>query len=175
MIDGGPGAEPGRRVDAWLVTDAKAELSGAIRRLAAEHGAIASVAEFHGPDLLIRPKRVVHTSHPAYGYLIQSGGKSIVWAPEFFVFPRWAADATIMFAEAAGWDHPIRFAGGVGGHLDVMSVARAARRYGVSRLVFSHLGRPTLRALDDGKRPSFGEFARDGQAFVIRSGHPAPR
>jgi hypothetical protein len=33
MIDGGPGAEPTGRLDAWLVTDARAELIGGIRRL----------------------------------------------------------------------------------------------------------------------------------------------
>jgi hypothetical protein len=25
------------------------------------------------------------------------------WAPEFLEFPRWAASAEIMFADAAGW------------------------------------------------------------------------
>jgi hypothetical protein len=73
-----------------------------------------------------------------------------------------------MFAEAASWDRPIRFAGGVGGHLDVRAVARAAERHGIKRLVFAHIGRPTLRALEGGLTPSFGEFAADGQAFSSR-------
>ena len=34
MIDGGPGAAPSGRIDAWLVTDARAELISALRRLA---------------------------------------------------------------------------------------------------------------------------------------------
>lgn len=71
-----------------------------------------------------------------------------------------------MFAEAAAWDRPIRFAGGAGGHLDVQAVARAARRLGVKRLIFAHIGRPTLRALDRGFRPAFGGFAVDGQVFA---------
>jgi len=168
MIDGGPGAEPGSAVDAWLVTDEKAELIAAIRRLAARRGLEPRVGAFRAPDLVIAPEPVVHTSHPAFGYLMRSGGRSIVWAPEFFVFPSWARGAEVMFAEAAGWNRPIRFAGGVGGHLDVQAVSRAARRHGVKRLVLCHIGRPTLRALEAGERPPFGEVASDGQAFLVR-------
>jgi hypothetical protein len=72
-----------------------------------------------------------------------------------------------MFAEAAGWERPIRFAGGVGGHLHVPAVAEAARRLWVGRLVFAHIGRPTIRAIDRGERPAFGELARDGQVFRL--------
>jgi hypothetical protein len=36
--------------------------------------------------------------------------------------------------------------------------------------VFAHIGRPVLRALRRGERPCFGEFAADGQVFVIRRG-----
>ena len=35
MLDGGPGADPAGRIDAWLVTDSKAELIREIRQLAA--------------------------------------------------------------------------------------------------------------------------------------------
>jgi hypothetical protein len=75
-----------------------------------------------------------------------------------------------MFAEAAAWNRPIRFAGGVGGHLGVIAVARQARRLGVKRLVFAHIGRPTLRALSKGARPPFGELADDGQVFLLGRG-----
>jgi hypothetical protein len=51
----------------------------------------------------------------------------VVWAPEFWEFPSWAQGADLMFAEAAGWDRPIRFAGRVGGHLDLVHVAEAAQ------------------------------------------------
>jgi hypothetical protein len=71
------------------------------------------------------------------------------------------------FGEASAWNRPIRFAGGVGGHLDVQAVARAARRHRVTRLVFAHIGRPTLRALEAGLSPTFGEFATDRQVFVL--------
>jgi hypothetical protein len=72
-----------------------------------------------------------------------------------------------MFAEAAAWSRPILFAGGFGGHMPVLSVAAAARRRGVGRLVFAHIGRPTLRALRRGDRTPFGEFAADGQTFLV--------
>jgi ribonuclease BN (tRNA processing enzyme) len=91
---------------------------------------------------------------------------TVVWAPEFYEFPAWVRAADLMYAEAAAWNRPIRFAGGVGGHLDVLAVARAARRARVRRLVFAHIGRPTIRALDRGLRPPFGEFAIDGQVFI---------
>jgi hypothetical protein len=54
-----------------------------------------------------------------------------------------------MFAEAAGWQRPIRFAGGVGDHLNVPAVAGAAR------------------AADRGEWPAFGELASDGQVFRL--------
>ena len=48
---------------------------------------------------------------------------------------------------------------------DQQTVARAGRRHDIKRLVFAHIGRPTLAALDRGLTPPFGEFARDGQMF----------
>jgi hypothetical protein len=98
----------------------------------------------------------------------------VVWAPEFWKFPRWPRDADLMFAEAAAWGRPIRFVGGVGGHLHVEAVARAARTARVRRLRFAHIGRPTLRALSRGLRPLFGEFAAEGQRFVCGREAAAP-
>lgn len=169
MFDGGDGATPLDHTDAWLVTDERGELLPAIRRLAAGRGIIARVAGFRGGGLEVEPRAVLHTSHPAFGYLIRWHGRVAVWAPEFWRFPRWAAGADLMFAEAAGWGSPIRFRGGVGGHLNALGVARQAQRYGVRRLVFAHIGRPTIRAMERGERPPFGEFGRDGQAFLLRS------
>jgi hypothetical protein len=184
MLDGGPGALPRGRLDAWLVTDARSELIAAIRRAAAVRGLVPHVGRFEARGLRVVGHPVVHTSHPTVGYRIEAGGVTVVWAPEFLAFPRWARGADLVFAEAAAWRRPIMFAGGVGGHLDVQAVARAARRLGVRRLVFAHVGRPTLRALDRGLAPPFGEFARDGQVFRVacaprrgrrsRPGRPAP-
>lgn len=170
MIDGGPGAEPPRRVDVWLVSDERSELRVELRRLAQVHGLPEPrVATFQRRGLVVTPKPVVHTNHPTYGYSLRAGNVRVVWAPEFFRFPFWARGADLMFAEAAGWNRPIRFVGGAGGHMPVMDVAAAARRAHVKRLVFAHIGRPTLRAMKDGLRPPFGELARDGQIFVARS------
>jgi hypothetical protein len=116
-IDGGPGAEPPPEVAAWLVTDKHAELGAALRRLARERGLPApGVGEHGGAGAAVRPLPVEHTSHATYGYQIREGGQTAVWAPEFWRFPAWADGADLMFAEAAGWNRPIRFRGGVGGH-----------------------------------------------------------
>jgi hypothetical protein len=66
----------------------------------------------------------------------------VVWAPEFFEFPGWGHGVELMFAEAP-------------------------RRHRVGRLVFAHIGRPPIRAIDRGEQPVFGEFARDGQVFRV--------
>jgi hypothetical protein len=165
MLDGGPGAEPDGSLDAWLVTDERAELMPAIRRRAREMKTEPGVGTFEVEDLRVEPHPVVHTSHPAFGYLIRASGKNVVWAPEFWRFPDWAADADLMFAEAAAWTRPIRFAGGVGGHAPLVDVAHEARVNGVRRLVFAHLGRPTLRALDRGEHPPFGEIGAVGRTY----------
>lgn len=170
MIDGGPDAAPRGRLDAWLVTDEHAELITDIRRLARRWALVPHAGTLRRDGLSIVRRRVVHTSHPTYGYRIAAAARIVVWAPEFLVFPPWARAADLMFAEAAGWDRPIRFARGVGGHLDAVHVARRARDHGVRRLVFAHIGRPTLRALDRGEKPPFGEFAVDGQRFVVATG-----
>jgi beta-lactamase family protein len=175
MIDGGPGAVPRGRLDAWLVTDERAELIAAIRRRAWAKGLRPYAGDFRRDGVQVECRRVTHTNHPTYGYRLRARGRIIVWAPEFHRFPAWAAGADVMFAEAAGWDHPIRFRGGVGGHLDVKAVAERARRLGVKRLVFAHIGRPTLRALSRGKKPPFGEMATDGQTFLIGSKRRARR
>jgi hypothetical protein len=73
----------------------------------------------------------------------------------------------LMFAEAAGWSRPIRFAVGVGGHLGALKVAEAAKAQGVKRLIFAHIGRPTIQAVERGEQPPFGEFAYDGQTFEL--------
>lgn len=173
MIDGGPGADPAGKLDAWLVTDERAELISAIRRLAFTRRLVPHAASFRRGILRIERRAVVHTSHPTWGYRIVWGDKRVAWAPEFFRFPSWATGADLMFAEAAAWRRPIRFRGAVGGHLDTLAVARSATSRGVRRLVFVHIGRPTIRAIDRGCRPPFGKFARDGQVFVIRRADPS--
>lgn len=165
-IDGGPGAEPDAPLAAWLVTDQRAELIRPLRRLAAVYGLTPVVAAYHASGLAITPHPVVHTSHPTYGYLIEAAGRRAVWAPEFLEFPAWAADADLMFAEAAGWARPIRFARGAGGHAPALEVAGQAARHGVRRLVFAHIGRPTIAALDGGQVPPFGEIGVEGRRYM---------
>jgi hypothetical protein len=111
----------------------------------------------------------VHTSHPTFGYSLQLGDKKAVWAPEFLQFPRFAKGADLMFAEAAGWSRPIRFANKAGGHSYVLEVATEAKRHGVRRLIFTHIGRPTIRAIDGNSRPPFGTFGIEGRVYRLRS------
>ncbi|HVT27833.1 MAG TPA: hypothetical protein VHE81_07435, partial [Lacipirellulaceae bacterium] len=110
MLDGGPGAEPRGPLDAWLVSDDRGELIREIRKLAKRHGVEAGVDTYSTGRVRAKPLPVVHTSHPTFGYLLEIDDKKAVWAPEFLQFPRWANRADLMFAEAAGWNRPIRFA-----------------------------------------------------------------
>jgi hypothetical protein len=168
MLDGGPGAEPQGRLDAWLVTDEQGELIHELRILARKRGIVPLVGRYSFNGHSLTPRPVVHTSHPTYGYLLKVKDKKVVWAPEFFQFPSWAQGADLMFAEAAGWNRPIRFAKGTGGHSPVIEAAAEGKRRGVRRLVFAHIGRPTIRAMDAGQRPSFGEFGIEGGMYRLR-------
>lgn len=168
MLDGGRGAAPSGHLDAWVVTDERAELISEIRTLARARGNEPAAARFTRPGIDVRPRPVVHTSRVTFGYTIDAEGLRIVWAPEFLVFPAWARGADLMFADAAGWNRAIRFAGGVGGHASALDVAAEARRRRVRRLVFAHIGRPTIRAIDAGERPPFGEFGSDGARYHPR-------
>jgi hypothetical protein len=168
MLDGGGAADPGAPLDAWLVCDDHAELMPQIRRRAGEFGVRPAVGSVDTEDVRLTPLPVRHSSHPTTGYLIETASQRAVWAPEFWTFPQWAAGTDLMFADAAGWNRPIRFARGVGGHASVRDVADAARRAGVGRLVFAHIGRPSIRAIDRGEHPSFGQWGHDGAEFRLR-------
>lgn len=169
MIDGGEGAEPAGKLDAWLVSDEQAELMAELRRLAKTRGLKPRLGGFRSEGLDIRPRSVVHTNHPTCGYEIRYAKRRVVWAPEFWVFPEWAAGADLAFLEAAAWKRPIRFRGGVGGHATVQHTLQEATRTKVRRVVFVHIGRPTIRAIDSGEAESL-EFAADGQVFELRDG-----
>ncbi|MGW0707401.1 MBL fold metallo-hydrolase [Streptomyces sp. NPDC002643] len=179
VFDGGPGAEPPPGpLAGWLVTDEHAELRSALRRDAALRGVSIRAGDLDLGDVRVRCHPVVHTSHPTYGYRIEAPGLSVVWAPEFWEFPAWAAEADLMFAEAAAWGPPIRFRGGVGGHAGVRTVAEQAVRHGVRRLVLAHIGRPSLRAFDAGPRPAVGEWGVEGRTYslpIATQRRPRPR
>jgi hypothetical protein len=115
MIDGGPGAEPDRPVEDWLLRDERAELIAKIRRMAREKFSVRPACRL---CLARRPadRRRAGRARATYGYRIQLGNSMAAWAPEFLEFPRWATSAKIMFADTAGWNRPIRFAKRVGGH-----------------------------------------------------------
>lgn len=169
-FDGGLAAVPdptAGRVAAWLVTDLHSELIADIRRSASRLGVRPEAAPHAGDGLVVELRAVEHTSHATWGYLLRWEGRTAVWAPEFLSFPDWAAGADLMFADAAGWRRPIRFRGGVGGHAAACDTAVAARDAGVRRLVFAHIGRPSIRALDAGEVPPFGEVGREGADYLL--------
>lgn len=168
MLDGGAGADPGLPLNAWLVCDERAELMPQIRRRAAQLGVRPGVDTYEAGDVRLRPRPVRHTSHPTVGYLIETTRQRAVWAPEFWEFPSWASGSDLIFADAAGWNRPIRFARGAGGHACVRDVAEAARGAGVRRLIFAHIGRPAIRAIDRGELPPFGQWGSDGAVFRLR-------
>ena len=72
VLDGGPGAEPQGRLDAWLVTDEHGELIHELRILARRRGIVPLVARYSFNGYSLTPRSVVHTSHPTYGYLLKS-------------------------------------------------------------------------------------------------------
>lgn len=165
MLDGGGSAVPVKSVHAWLVCDLRAELIADIRRQArAAANPPPTVGGCETDQLHIRPLPVVHTSHETFGYLIDAGGRRIVWAPEFLRFPQWAAGADLMFAEGR---RPIRFAGQTGGHAAVTDTAEHARQTGVRRLVFAHIGRPSIHARDAGLNPPYGEWGVQGRVYRL--------
>jgi hypothetical protein len=168
VLDGGPGAEPPGQPVAWLVSDDRAELASGIRGLAAGHGLEPVVDGLVLDDLRVQPQPVTHTTHPTYGYLLEGGASRVAWAPEFWDFPPWAAGADLMFADAAAWNRPIRFRGGRGGHACVIDTAVNARANGVRRLVFAHIGRPSIRAQDAGLRPPFGSWGEEGRTYTVK-------
>lgn len=165
MFDGGGASSRASRFDAWLVCDTRAELMPEIRRHCRALGLRPVVDGFTVEGMEIEALPVVHTSHPTVGYLIRAEGRRAVWAPEFWEFPVWAAGADLMFADAAAWGRPIRFAGGVGGHAAVQDTAEQARWHSVGRLVFAHIGRPTIRAIDAGEEPPYGEWGVEGRFY----------
>lgn len=167
-FDGGPGAEPPWGLHAWRVCDERGELRAPLRRIAREAGMTEpAVGPYTQGRLKVEPLAVVHTSHPTYGYRITAGAKTAVWAPEFWEFPDWAAGCGLMFAEAASWTQPIRFRGGAGGHMAGSDVDTAARAHGIRRLVFAHLGRATIRVIDAGTSPAYGEWGVEGRTYRL--------
>lgn len=176
LIDGGPQAierevltEPRPDVTIWLTTDEDGEQMPALREIARKQGwSEPKVASHAMPGLRIEPFRVEHTNHPSYGYEVRAYGRTVIYAPEFWKPPvERLKNADLAIVEAAAWEEPIRFAEGVGGHAAALETIKAAQQAGAKRILLTHIGKPTARALDDGARlPPGVEVARDGQEIV---------
>jgi hypothetical protein len=59
------------------------------------------------------------------------------------------------------------FAKRVGGHAAALDVAEAAQAMNVARLVFAHVGKPTIHALDAGKSFPFGELGQERTTYEL--------
>lgn len=166
MIDGGPGAITRGKVDAWLVSDERCELMSDIRTLASDKGTKPRIGDYRSAGVSIVPKPVVHTSHPTYGYLIVAGRSHIVWAPEFFEISAMGRERRSDIRRRGRLEpaHPLRE--GAGGHASVFDVAREAAKRRVKRLVFAHVGRPVIRALEKGLTLPWGELGREGARYL---------
>ena len=53
------------------------------------------------------------------------------------------------------------------GHAAALAVAEQARAQHSGRLVFAHIGRPTIRGIDPGQATPFGEFGADGASYTL--------
>ncbi len=166
MLDGGPGAEPAGPLAAWLVSDERSELRRELRALCAARGLHPAVEAVCVADLVIEPRPVVHTSHPTWGYLLRLPTVSAVWAPDLGLSGlggRGGPDVR----RRGGLERAIRFARGAGGHMAALHAAEQAREHRVARLVFAHIGRPSLRAIDAGCRLPFGEWGEPGRTYQL--------
>lgn len=84
--------------------------------------------------------------------------------------PESDVDAWLVTDEQAELMPAIRFPGGVGGHASVRDTAERARRRPVRRLVFAHIGRPSIRAQEAGERPPYGEWGVEGRTYRLAAG-----
>jgi hypothetical protein len=152
-FDGGPGSEPPENIHAWLVCDVHSGFQPERRRIAHESAMPEPVvAPYDHPPLRIEPMPL--TSF-VYGYRITAGHRVGVWTPVIEEFPAWATGADLMLAD------------GTDGQMSLGDIAAEAKRLQIRRLVFARLGDAAVTAMDEGKRPPFGEWGEEGRAYRL--------
>ncbi|HID24671.1 MAG TPA: hypothetical protein EYP14_20050, partial [Planctomycetaceae bacterium] len=171
QIDGEKPSDLDPRADVVLLTDPQAWNARAARDA---DGDVARVRiEPPGlPPLSIAPRPVEHTSHPTYGYDIRAGRVRVAYLPELWSWPSWANGADLAIIDGSAWDADIPFPNEAGGHKSLLSLTAAARKAGVRRLIATHIGTATDRALRSGETPPPGlEIASDGDrvALLVKS------
>ena len=115
------------------------------------------VGSFYKDGISITAFPVEFIGHPSYGYMINAGGRTIVYAPRFGQFPTWAQEADLMFAD------------GVGEHMPVEGVTSAAKQKGIKRLILSRLGETSGAVPDPDSQLDFGEWGADGDVYTPKS------
>jgi hypothetical protein len=152
-FDGGPGSEPPENIHAWLVCDVHSGLQPELRRISHEAAMPEPVvAPYDHPPLHIEPMPLASL---VYGYRITTGHRIGVWASVIGEFPSWAAGADLMFAD------------GTDGQVSLGDIAAEAKRLEIRRLVFARLGDAAVLAMDEGKRPRYGEWGEEGRAYRL--------
>lgn len=154
-------------LDAILVCDDKSRYMNDAKRIGEAFDLVPEVGEFSADDLKIIPFPVKHTKHKTYGYRIEARGKKIIYAPEFYIFPSSEVkNADVAILEGSAWNKPITFVGGVGGHAAVLDSWKKAKKAGVKRIIFTHIGKPVERNLEEAKEVGI-EIGEDGQVIEI--------
>lgn len=172
LIDAGPDIKADdlpSQLDAILVCDPESWYSKDARRLAKEfeldEEEFPKVGSFEAGDLEISPFVVKHTKHKTYGYKIECRDRKIIYAPEFFQFPeKEVQDADLAILEGSTWSKPIIFTGKVGGHAAVLETWEKAKKAGVKRIIFTHIGKPVEENLEEAEKLGI-EIGKDGQTL----------
>lgn len=167
LIDAGPDikAKDLPKLTGLLVCDPESGFMKDAKRIGQHFGLIPQVKKFDKDGLRIEPFEVKHTKHKTYAYIIKAEGKTIVYAPEFFVFPKkQISKADLAICEGSTWSRPIVFTGKVGGHAAVLDTYKKCKALGIP-VIFTHIGKPTEKNLDKAKEMGI-EIGKDGQKIT---------
>lgn len=162
------------KLDSVLVCDDESRYMKDAKRIGEAFDLVPGVAEFHADGLEIIPFPVKHTSHKTYGYRIEAQGKTAIYAPEFYVFPLSEVEnADVAILEGSAWNRPITFTGSVGGHAAMLDTWEKAKKAGIKRIIFTHIGKPVEENLEEAKEMGI-EIGEDGQVIEVGEIEKAP-
>lgn len=128
-----------------------------------------TVGHYESGGLAVKPRKVKHTAHDVYGYLIEAGGKRVAYLPELWEWPEWAENLDLAIVDGSAWKKDIAFGGGKGGHRSVLGLAETAAKRDVKRVVATHVGQPTQAAVEAGKTEEGLEIAKDGERIEVKA------
>ena len=156
QIDGEKSEDIQKDLDAILITDSEAWNVKAAKEVQGK------VDTFEHNGLKIEPLKVHHTGHDTFGYKIEVEDISVAYIPEMFDWPEWAEDINLAIVDGSTWDTDINFAGKVGGHRALKSIAEDAQKHKIRQVIATHIGKNTEEALKDKRRIENVNFISDG-------------